>query len=198
MLLIHRHPFGVSRHLRRTSPAWAEQVLAQGLVLPLRLRFECWLSGRPVEADAFLDTGADTTVISLRWAAALGDTTGLGKPILDPSHRFVEEVYLEIGAHTLPLPLTVHGPRLCRQQGDTCPSGWTEEGWRLVPEIAGYEDILLGRDFFAAHGLLLLVDYGVQPSFSLLHPQEEEGRACRNAILQAFEPPPPLKGIAHE
>lgn len=87
MLLLHRHTFSVASYHQRVDSQQATEDLAQGLVVPVELGFESWLGGRPIQAEAFLDPGADNSMISLRWihetaneAGAPADAGTAGRP----------------------------------------------------------------------------------------------------------------------
>ena len=80
----------------------------------------------------------------------------------------------------------VAGP-LLRRQGAP-PEGWEHSAlWEDAREMPGYEDVLLGRDFFRENNLPMLVDYG-ERSFSILHPGDTENLQRREKILAAFDP----------
>jgi len=53
--------------------------------------------------------------------------------------------------------------------------------------MAGYEDILLGRDFLAAHGLLVVID-GEGHELSLLLPDDDDNRRRREDVRRIFTP----------
>ncbi len=52
-------------HSNRRRPV--EESSAQGLAVDIELSFEQWLGATPLRAEAFLDPGADCSIISLRW-----------------------------------------------------------------------------------------------------------------------------------
>lgn len=72
MILIGRRKFSVSRFHAEHYPYTADSALARGPVVRLGLRFDRWLGGRRLEADAFVDPGADETILSLRWVQQQG------------------------------------------------------------------------------------------------------------------------------
>lgn len=53
--------------------------------------------------------------------------------------------------------------------------------------MPGYEDVLLGRDFLDAHGILTVID-GEARQFSLLLPDDDDNRRRRDQILSALDP----------
>ena len=64
------------------------------------------------------------------------------------------------------------------------------------PPMAGYEDVLLGRDFLAERGLMLILDAQAE-ELSLLLPADDENRRRRADILTALSlPDAPVGGIA--
>ncbi len=101
MILLHRHDFGMAGFHRQQHPGDADEPLAQGLVFGIEIVFEQWLSGNPLKADAFLDPGADNSLLSSRWieeqAELAGaadrspslDENGATHPGLDPTAFFV-------------------------------------------------------------------------------------------------------------
>ena len=66
MILLHRHDFGMAGFHRREYPGDEDDDLAQGLVLRVEIVFEQWLDASPLKADAFLDPGADSSLLSRR------------------------------------------------------------------------------------------------------------------------------------
>lgn len=67
-MIVQRQPFGVSRFFTQHIGQPQERDL--GLVVPVRIQFERWLGGKLLEADAFIDSGADCTLLSHRWIEA--------------------------------------------------------------------------------------------------------------------------------
>lgn len=55
--------------------------------------------------------------------------------------------------------------------------------------MTGFEDMLLGRDFLAAHGLLFVLD-GQDEEFSMLLPLDDDNRQRRERILAELSDPP--------
>lgn len=173
MILVHDHPFGVSR--------WHEERLKrdplpheQGLVVRVRVRFGQWLGGREVEADAFVDTGADTTVVSWRWAAQLVDDRDQPAIPVDENMNICEDVCVLVGGRALAVPRGPQGPYMASQTD-------TEAESEQLEEMPGYEDILLGRDFLSEHKLLLVVDAD-EHCFSLLLPDGASSIGARALV----------------
>ncbi len=182
MILVARRAFTVSRYHRRVSPEMAASPLARGPVLRVRVRFEWWMEGRPIEADAFVDPGADETIFSLRWIAEQGGKGARARPWSflaypgDPDSGLLDEgATIEIGGRALELGMTQ--PVRLLSQGTP------------ASVMNGFEDILLGRDFFAAHGLLFVLD-GQDESFSLLLPADDDNQQRRKRILAELSPHP--------
>ncbi|WP_437925383.1 hypothetical protein WMF37_40985 [Sorangium sp. So ce291] len=178
MILLGRHRFSVSRFHAEHYSATADSALARGPVVRLCLRFERWLGGRRLEADAFVDPGADETILSLRWIQEQGGKGGQARPrttLPDPRerhHYLLDEVATaEIGGRALALG-TTHPVRILPQ-----------------PPMSGFEDMLLGRDFLAAHRLLFVLD-GEEETFSLLLPEDEDNQQRRRRILAELSEPP--------
>lgn len=67
MLLLHKHAFDVASYHQRVNPEHASRSLSQGLVLSVDVIFQDWLDRRALRAEAFLDPGADHSMISIRW-----------------------------------------------------------------------------------------------------------------------------------
>ena len=125
-----------------------------------------------MEADVFIDPGADFTHISPRWIRDQGGTGKWAMPISyeDPAHAdhfvLVEDAFIEIGGVELPLGDAV----------SITPSS----------SMQGAEDMLLGRDFLSVHHLMLVID-GEESSFSLLLPSDEDNRRRREQIRRALD-----------
>ncbi|WP_437484666.1 hypothetical protein WME75_45490 [Sorangium sp. So ce1014] len=175
MVIVQRQPFGVSRFFTQHSGQPQERDL--GLVVPVRIQFERWLGGKLLEADAFIDSGADCTLLSYRWLetcwrAAFPDVK-LRRPLIDPRGWIREKVSISIGGCVLELPPS---PQLAWQIGGASRSD--------LREMPGFEDLLLGRDFLRHHGILLVID---REDFSLLLPHDEENRRRRDQVRQALE-----------
>ncbi len=106
MILLHRHRFGIAEYYRQAEPEQAKDALARGLVVPVELSFQLWLGGRRLRADAFLDPGADQTMISMRWISDQARAAGLAGlvPQADPRGFLVESIEVTIGGYrTQPL-----------------------------------------------------------------------------------------------
>lgn len=173
MILVRRRPFSISRYHVRERPSAETDPVAQGPILRVRIRFEHWFKERRLEADAFVDPGADVTSFSARWVQEQGGIKRRARPrcevpdLDNPEHfRIVEAATIDIEGVELSL-------------GDDI---------RITPftKTQGYEDILLGRDFLAAHKLLLLID-GQETTFSLLRPVDEDNQRRRRRILDEFD-----------
>jgi hypothetical protein len=137
----------------------------------LFLTFERWLGGRRLEADAFVDPGADETILSLRWVREQGGQGSHARPRTTlpdpraPQHYLLDErATVEIAGCSLALG-TARPVRVLPQ-----------------PPMNGFEDMLLGRDFLAAHGLLFVLD-AQDETFSMLLPADEDNRQRRERIL---------------
>lgn len=180
MILLHQQRFRVAAYHRKVDPEHADQSFAQGLVVPVEVTFEDWLDGRVLRAEAFLDTGADETVISLRWLSEQSEAAGSSRgtlPLTSPTGTVEESIKLAVGGHRLDLG-DPDRPVWIGAQGDEVAG---------IAEMAGCEDILLGRDFITQHGLLLLID-GADRSLSLLLPSDMANRDRRESIRRAFDP----------
>ena len=180
MILVHRHHFGVSRwHAEQLRPRGrAPRAHEKGLVMRVRVRFAHWLGGNDVEADAFVDPGADTSVLSWRWAALAWDATGRQGELDYEGDVIREDVFVIIHGCSLRLPATAIGPSIMPQDVPPQPG-----------DMPGWEDLLLGRDFLSAHKLLLVVDGDRDGGrFSMLLPDDDDNRAVRAAVMAAFEP----------
>lgn len=175
MILVHRQPFSVSRFHEQLHPDTAGSALASGPVLRVQLRFERWLGGLGRVADAFIDPGADETILSLRWIQGQGGRGRQARPRVSvpdprlPGHYLLEEgVNVEIAGCELALG-TTRPVRVLAQ-----------------PPMPGFEDVLLGRDFLVSHRLLLLLD-GQDQAFSILFPADAENQRQRESVLAALE-----------
>src|SRR4051812_32256831 len=133
MVLVRRAPFGVSRFFRAR---WSDRALFEhepGLVVRVRVRFAEWLPGS-FEADAFVDPGADCTILSYRWALscrreAAMDRNVVGRPypLLGEAGAVTETVSVAVGPSGW-LDLPAHLP-LARQDSPHP---------ELLPEMPGY------------------------------------------------------------
>ncbi len=145
----------------------------------MRVRFAEWLPG-DFEADAFVDPGADCTVLSHRWAQGCRRAAAMEHrliappyPLLDVAGYVTETVSVQVGpSGWLALP---SDPQLARQ-GTAQPE--------QLREMAGYEDLLLGRDFLRLHRILLVVDG--EGEFSLLLPDDDDNAGRRDVVLRAL------------
>jgi hypothetical protein len=178
MILVHRQPFAVSEFHVRRNPDMAGTALARGPVVRVKIRFERWLAGRSLDADAFVDPGADDTVLSLRWVEEHAGRGRHARPRAstpdpqDPAYGLLEEdAFVQIGGSELALA----AGRKVRMMAQ--------------PPMAGFEDMLLGRDFLVAHRLLVILD-GHDEAFSILHPADEDNRRRRDRVLDAISEPP--------
>jgi hypothetical protein len=177
MVIVQGRRLGVSRFFTELVGQPVEQEL--GLVLPARIHFERWLGGQPLEADVFVDPGADATLMSHRWIAARWSEARpadrFRRPLMSPRGFIRETVSLNIAGRVLDLPPS---PQL----------SWQRTGGAPQPdlrEMPGYEDLLLGRDFLRHHGLLLVLDGGT--SFSLVLPDDEDNIRRQNDVRRALE-----------
>jgi hypothetical protein len=177
MILLGHHRFSVSRYHAEHYPDTARSALARGPVVRLSVKFERWLSGRRLEADAFVDPGADETILSLRWVQEQGGKGRHARPrttqpnLREPHHYLLDEgATVEIAGCTLAL-------------GTTRPVRVLQQ-----PPMTGFEDMLLGRDFLAAHRLLFVLD-GEDEAFSMLLPADEDNRLRRKRILAELSEP---------
>jgi hypothetical protein len=144
-------------------------------VIGVKLRFERWLDGRSLDADAFIDPGADETYLSLRW---VGEQAGRKRNLrpqasrLDPyepaRYRLEERSFVVMGG--CELELSPAHPVLLMAQ----------------PPMAGFEDLLLGRDFLVAHRLLVVLD-GAEETISILRPADEDNCRRRERVLDALD-----------
>ncbi len=179
MILLHRHSFRIAEYHQEQYPDDAEESLAQGLVVDVELTFEEWLGATPLRAEAFLDPGADSSMLSSRWIREQRRTLSAAdhsKPKIAPDSSLVERVELSIAGEAFPL-------------GDTERPLWVgnqSEHSAASLDMPGHEDLLIGRDFITQHGLLLLID-GEQSTISLLAPQDRANRERRDLILEAWE-----------
>ncbi|WP_438033275.1 hypothetical protein [Sorangium sp. So ce204] len=175
MVIVQRQPFGVSRFFTEHQGQPQEHDL--GLVVPIRIQFERWLGGTPLEADVFIDSGADCTLLSHRWLEACWRTAlpreTLRLPLIGPGGWIREKVSISIGGCVLQLSPS---PQLAWQVG-----GAERPELR---EMSGYEDLLLGRDFLRHYGILLVID---SENFSLLLPDDEDNRRRRDQVRRALE-----------
>ncbi|MEO7330561.1 MAG: hypothetical protein ABI193_18445 [Minicystis sp.] len=178
MVLVHRRPFDVTGFFTEQNGLPEERDL--GPILPVEVQFERWLKGQPLGAEIFIDPGADCTLVSHRWIEACWKTTHPTnkprRPLVDPLGFIRERVSIRIAGRLLDLPAS---PQLSWQSTAGGKQG-------ELREMAGYEDLLLGRDFLLHHGLLLVIDGG--DSFSLLLPDDEDNRRRREEVLGAFRP----------
>ncbi len=172
-MLVAEESFRIAGYHRRRYPEDETLDIAQGLVVTVKIEFELWLESRPLEAEAFLDPGADCTLISYRWireqAEAASASATRKEPKMDPDGVLVEGAHLSIGALRLPLGDLDRPVSVVEQEGE-------------VPQMSGYEDLLLGRDFMTQHGLFIAID-GEKRRFMVLAPVDEANRGTRDEIL---------------
>lgn len=170
-----------------------------GPVLRLKARFARWQADVEVDADAFVDPGADVSFLSERWlrshapappAQRLPSLRHKSYPDGQRDRILVEPLMLSVSGRTFTVPLTSEGPRIRLQDlGDGRPNAEnTTEKWA---DMGGYEDILLGRDFLDANDLLLVID-GAGRRFSLVVPDDEDNQRRRAAIRGALS----IDGVA--
>jgi hypothetical protein len=197
MILTFKERFRVSDYTFEVQPNYKKNPVdwARGPVLRVQVQFEEWQGGRALNADGFLDIGADTSIMSLRWirrsaSTDLSQPTGLrgsSIPKFDKNWKIVENVSFRIGAACLSF------------SGDEgLDVGWQEkEGDRKLaerinnrsepPRMPGREDILIGRDVITRNKLLVLTD-GDRKDFSILLPTDAQNKLRRARILKAFDP----------
>ncbi len=179
MILLHRHAFRIAGYHQEQFPDEAMESLAQGLVVDVELAFEEWLGTAPLRAEAFLDPGADSSMLSSRWIREQRHAAGAAdhsKPKIAPDGRFIERVELIIAGEVFPL-------------GDAERPLWVgnqDDPGAALLDMPGQEDVLVGRDFITQHGLLLQID-GEQSTISLLAPRDQANRDRRDSILRAWE-----------
>ncbi len=183
MILTHRERFGLSRYHRARRPDAAISLLAQGPILRLQIEFESWLDRTPQEAEAFLDPGADSSWVSMRWIRDCAQKAGthIARPKLDPRSRIVERMHFHLAGKRLPIGDAGRPVRVGGQERD-----------HGVPQMPGFEDMLLGRDLITQHQLLVLID-GDSHNFSILLPDNLENLTRRKRILSAFDPEEPIE-----
>lgn len=186
MIVLSDERFRIAGYHQRRAPDEASSELKQGLVVTVELQFQRWLHGQRLTADAFVDPGADHSLISLRWLLeqAQAHHPSSLTPRNNPDGLLTERVELSIGEWTVPL-------------GDASRPVWLFEQDYLetteTSSLPGYEDLLLGRDFLCQHDLLFIVD-GKKRSFSMLAPTDEDNRKRRERILLELESPSPQDG----
>ena len=178
MILLHRHDFGMAEYHRREYPGDADEDLAQGLVLRVDIVFEQWLDASPLKADAFLDPGADSSLLSQRWIEeqAVASQVEDRSPAIDENGAVFEGVHVVISDCRFRLGGSER-PLWVRAQENEVDAA------SLMP---GLEDLLLGRDFIAHNDLLFVID-GQLRQFSLLAPLDRENQQKREQILEIFE-----------
>jgi len=185
MILLSGSPYTVARYHREQFPEDAAELMFQGPVVRVGVRFEHWLGGAVLEADAILDTGADCTSISLRWIAAVSGPPWEPFPAHGPDGYVEEAVSIRIGGVDLRLPSGLEAPELTPQ--GPCPPSLQHTALWSLPEREGREDILLGRDFLRINRLMLVVD-GQTGAISLLYPIDADNRRRREQVLTALAP----------
>lgn len=172
MILVHREPFSVSSYWKKIRRGIVAPEEIKGPIFRGRVRFARFLGGKDTEAEVFVDPGADFTILSWRWAGlAFGQHRSSTKLQQHSGGFFDEEVFICIGRRWLKVPRTVVGPRM----------------WTQPEKMPGYDDVLLGRDFLDAHGILAVID-GEARQFSLLLPDDDDNRARRDQILGVLDP----------
>ncbi len=178
MILLHRHDFGIAGYHRREYPEDADENLARGLVLRVEIVFEQWLGGSPLKADAFLDPGGDSSLLSQRWIEEQAEAVRAEdrSPAIDENGTVFEGVHVVISGHRFRVGDSAR-PLWVRSQGHEVDS---------VPLMPGLEDLLLGRDFITQHDLLVVID-GQRSQFSLLAPLESGNQKKRERVLEILE-----------
>ncbi len=178
MILLHRRGFGIAGYHGRQQPGDADEALAQGLVLQVEIAFEQWLDGTPLRADAFLDPGADNSFLSRRWIEEQAEAAGTEDltPAIDEDGALFERLHILIAGRRLPLG-DPQRPLWVGNQGEV---------QQRAPQMPGFEDLLLGRDFITQHGLLVVID-GEHRELSILAPEDRSNRTKRDRILEMFQ-----------
>ena len=178
MLIQSDETFRVAGYHRLRAPQDASEDLAQGPIVNVEIEFEQWLGGQPLKAEAFLDIGADNTMISSRWIREQAERVSISTdtPKIGPDGLLIEQVHLTIGGLRLPLG-DFDRPIVVAEQ---------EAGSSEVPiRMPGLEDLLLGRDFITQHGLLVVFD-GARQAFSILAPVDPANRQRRDRVLASL------------
>jgi len=186
MLVVRGQAQRVARYLEKVSPKCATLEWAKGLVVPVRVGFSPWHEGQMFEADAFIDTGCDCTLISWRWLVEqVGIASEEDAPYFSDGWKIEEDVEVEIAGHRFGIP---EGKAALRAQGDfTAAVDWLgRETWQS-PEwrMAGHEDLLLGRDFLI-HNRLVLAFSGVTSRFSLLVGGDADNDRRMHVVAEAM------------
>lgn len=179
MTILARSRFRTSKYHRQIRPSATASEMAQGPILDVQLEFETWLGGQSLAAEAFLDPGADSSIVSMRWireraAASRRPST---RPKIDPAGQIIEDVRIRLGSDCLPI-------------GDRKGAIWVgrqDENDSVPFSMPGLEDLILGRDFLTRHGLLVLID-GEAKIVSLLLANDEDNRRRRSLARAAFDP----------
>lgn len=179
MIVLHGQRFRVASYHKKINPEHADAELSQGLVLGVHLVFEDWLAGLPLQAEAFLDPGADHTLISQRWIAeqATQNVSKEPTPWISPNGRLLETIHISIDKWHA--SLGVSGKPVWLLEQDYGPDD--------PASLPGYEDLLLGRDFLSQHGLLVVID-GEGRDFSIIAPDDSENRRRRDQIISLLKP----------
>lgn len=171
MLVLSRQPFATPRSLGSghgsTSPA-------AGLIVRVRLSIGPFCGGRSMPAEAFIDTGADATIVRKAWCETQRRRHGKGSLPPGPGGRLNWGLAIDFGRATLTLP--PHRAYL----GSASPGSDTVA-------MPGTEDVLIGRDFLVHHGLMLVVD-GRARAHSLIHPHDRSNRRRVALIEDAVDP----------
>lgn len=178
MLILSDEPFRVAGYHRLAEPEDAVDELAQGPIVPVKIDFEQWLDRRPMAADAFLDIGADHTMISRRWIREQAETAppaSPAEPKIGPDGLLIEEVHLTLGQQRFVLGDLDRPVVIADQDPETETSS----------KMPGLEDLLLGRDFMTQHGLLVVID-GARRTFSILAPIDAANRRRRDRVLSSL------------
>ena len=195
MILFHGQRFGVAKYHRKKFPYSASQTTSEGLVVTIDVHFDSWLRGQWVTADAFVDPGADGTVISLRWIDQVAEANHLlrgNTPSIDRNMLISSEsVIFRFEGQELPLPHGQEGPKIGWQGLPPAEGRFSEAQIKKIQQMPGYEDILIGRDFLTRHRIMLVVD-GEDRKFSMLYPIDYNNKRRRKIILGALDPDEPL------
>lgn len=207
MIVLYQRPFDVSNLCARLHPDRTHDELMAGPTLGIRVRFEHWANGSELDAEAFLDPGCDQTLISMAWAMSkCGGKAPYYPPIANYCAFLREDAQFIINdvAFSFRVPASTKDkskvatlqpqfalPNLSHFKDTIDQATMTQLEFDAqvfhAPDMPGYEDILLGRDFLRAFQLLLVID-GKTRDTSLLYPGDGANRARRMKVLEVLDP----------
>ncbi len=181
MIVVNRQPFSVADYHTIAAPAVARRRTSEGPVAQVQMRFSTEAGEVEHSGQAFVDPGADRSILSLRWLRAIGLAA-----VCDHNLSILNLLSVAIGDAAF--PTSDEFRPVVRKQGQRPDSMTAAEGdlWRQARVMPGKEDLLLGRDFLNANRLLLLVD-GVEEEFSLVWAMDKENRRLRRSILAKLD-----------